>query len=334
MHMDLSIIIVNWNSTECLLDCLASIEKTTRDIEYEIIVVDNASVDEPVHLISERFPSVQLIRSDLNLGFARANNLGSDFALGNHILFLNPDTLILGDSVSLMVRLMDADPRIGILGCRLLNPDLSLQTSAIQPFPTIFNQLLTLDWLKRRWPRLPMWGMRPLFSNESSSVHEAEVVSGACMMIKEDIFKRVGGFSSEYFLYAEEMDLCRKVTYSGWRVCRAGDSKVIHLGGQSTKKRGSTFSHVVMRESVFKLLQKFRGNAYAQAYRGALLLSATARLAILLPLRIVPLRLFDRERVLYAQEKWHRIASWCLALEKWSKELVSQSRTTDGSERN
>lgn len=329
--MDLSIIIVNWNSTECLLDCLASIEKTTRDIGYEIIVVDNASVNEPLHLITDRFPSVQLIRSDLNLGFAKANNLGSNFAFGKHILFLNPDTLILGNSISLMVRLIDADPKIGILGCRLLNSDLSLQISAIQPFPTILNQLLTLDWLKRRWPRLPMWGMRALLSDESSSVHEAGVVSGACLMIKKDIFKRVGGFSSEYFLYAEEMDLCRKVTDSGWRVSRAGNAKVIHLGGQSTKKRGSTFSHVVMRESVFKLLQKFRGNTYAHAYRGALLLSATARLAILLPLRIVPSRLFNREHILYAQEKWQRIASWCLTFEKWSKELTSQANTTGGS---
>jgi GT2 family glycosyltransferase len=320
--MNLSIVIVNWNSTECLLDCLASIEKTTRDIGYEIIVVDNASVDEPLQVISERFPSVQLVRSDVNLGFARANNLGSNFALGDKVLFLNPDTLILGDAISLMVRLMDADPGIGILGCCLLNPDLSLQISAIQPFPTIFNQLMTMDWLKRRWPRLPMWGMRPLFSDETNIVHEAEVVTGACLMIREDAFKRVAGFSTEYFLYAEEMDLCRKVTDSGWRVCRARNAKVIHLGGQSTKKRGSDFSHVVMRESVFKLLRKFRGNAYAQTYRGALLLSAAVRLAVLLSLRIVPLRLLDRERILYAQKKWHRIASWCLALEGWSKKLV------------
>ncbi len=122
--MNVSIVIVNWNSTECLLDCLVSIEKTTRDIEYEIIVVDNASVDEPLHVISERFPSVQLVRSDVNLGFARANNLGSDFALGHKVLFLNPDTLILGDAISLMVRLMDADPGIGILGCCVFKPRL------------------------------------------------------------------------------------------------------------------------------------------------------------------------------------------------------------------
>jgi GT2 family glycosyltransferase len=327
--MNLSIVIVNWNSTECLLDCLASIEKTTRDIEYEIIVVDNASVDEPLHLICERFPSVQLIRSDLNLGFARANNLGSDFALGDKILFLNPDTLIPGDGISLMVRLMTADPGIGILGCRLLNPDLSLQISAIQPFPTIFNQLVTQDWLKRRWPQLPMWGMRPFLSHEANSVHDAEVVGGACLMIKKDIFKGIGGFSTEYFLYSEEMDLCRKVADSGWKVCRATNAKVIHLGGQSTKKRGSAFSHVVMRESVFKLLQKFRGNTYAQAYRGALFLSAAAHLAVLLLLRIVPLRSLDRERILYAQEKWRRIASWCLALEDWSKKLVTTASDSE-----
>jgi GT2 family glycosyltransferase len=330
--MDLSIVIVNWNSTGCLLDCLASIENTTRDIEHEIIVVDNASVDEPLRLISETFPSVRLIRSDLNLGFARANNLGSDFALGDKILFLNPDTLILGNGISLMVTLMDSDPRIGILGCRLLNPDLSLQISAIQPFPTIFNQLITLHSLKRRWPQLPMWGMRSFLSDETNGVHEAEVVGGACLMIKKDIFKSVGRFSTEYFLYAEEMDLCRKVADSGWRVCRASNSKVIHLGGQSTKKMGSAFSHVVMRESVFKLLRKFRGRTYAQTYRCALFLSAAARVAVLLPLQTVPLRSLDRERVLYAYEKWRRIASWCLSLEGWSKKLVITA--SDGEAKN
>ena len=328
--MDLSIVIVNWNSMDCLLDCLASIEKTTRDIEYEIVVVDNASVDEPLHLISDKFPLVQLIKSDSNLGFARANNLGSDSAHGDTILFLNPDTLILGDAISLMLRLMDADPGIGILGCRLLNPDLGLQISAVQPFPTILNQLVTLDGLKSRWPQLPMWGMRPLLSEDADSVHEAEVVSGACLMIKKDIFKKVRGFSTEYFLYSEEMDLCRKVADSGWKVCRAGDARVIHLGGQSTKKRGSAFSHVVMRESVFKLLQKFRGTAYAQAYRTALFLSAAARLAVLVPLRIVAVRSHDRERILYAQEKWRRIASWCLALEGWSKELTTTATDNEG----
>ena len=328
--MDLSIIIVNWNSTECLLDCLASIEKNTHGIEYDIIVVDNASVEEPLHLIADRFPLVRLIKSDRNLGFARANNLGSDFALGKRLLFLNPDTLIPGDGILVMVRAIHADPRIGILGCRLLNPDLSLQSSAIQPFPTILNQLVTLDWLKSRWPKLPIWGIRPLLSGDANSVHEAEVVSGACLMIKNEVFKKVGGFSTEYFLYAEETDLCRKVADSGWKVCRAGAAKVIHLGGQSTKKRGNGFSHVVMRESVFKLLKKFRGNGYAQGYRGALLLSATARLAVLLLLRILPLRPLNRERILYAQEKWRRIASWCLALENWSTELASPSTSPDG----
>lgn len=328
--MNVSIVIVNWNSTECLLNCLASIEQTTRDIEYEVIVVDNASTDDPMRSVSEQFPWVQLVSSDRNLGFAGANNLGAKFARGDNILFLNPDTLVLENAISMMAGLLDADPEMGILGCRLLNPDYSLQISAIQPFPTIFNQVIALDWLKRRWPRLPVWDMRPLFSDAAGTVHKAEVVSGACLMIKRHILTVVHGFSTEYFLYSEEMDLCRKVADAGWKVCRSGDAKVIHLGGQSTRKKGSAFSHVVMRESVFRLLTKFRGNAYAQAYRAALLFSASVRLAVLLPLRIVPLKSLLRARILYAQEKWYRIASWCLALEGWSKELVGAVPPPEG----
>ena len=319
--MDVSIIIVNWNSTEFLVGCLGSIERTTRDIQFEIIVVDNASDDESWRNVTEQYPSVRVIRSNRNLGFARANNLGAEYAHGDKMLFLNPDTLALKDSIAIMARLLNSDSRIGVLGCRLLNPDSSVQTSCVQPFPTILNQLLTVESLKRRWPKLPLWGMRPLFSCSPSGTDEAEVVSGACLMMKRDVFRKVGGFSTEYFMYAEEMDLCRKVSEAGWKICHAGGANVIHFGGQSTKKRGNAFSHVVMRDSVFKLLQKFRGHTYARTYRAALFLSAIVRLAVLLPLRIVPASLVDHERIVYGLKKWHRIANWCLALEGWTREL-------------
>jgi GT2 family glycosyltransferase len=319
--MDVSIVIVNWNSTEFLVACVESVERTTRGIKYEIIVVDNASDDESWRILTEKFPSIRVIRSDRNLGFARANNLASEYAHGDKILFLNPDTLIVNDCISIMAKLLDADSRIGVLGCRLLNPDLGLQTSCVQPFPTILNQLLTVDWLKYRWPSLPLWGMRPLFSFNPSGVNEADVVSGACLMMNRDVFEKVGGFSTEYFMYAEEMDLCRKVTEAGWKICHAGGASVIHFGGQSTRKRGDAFSHVLMRDSVFKLLQKFRGNRYAQIYRASLFVSAVFRLAVLLPLRIIPGRLLDRDRIVYALRKWRRIASWSLALESWTQEL-------------
>jgi GT2 family glycosyltransferase len=321
--MELSIVIVNWNSTDLTVNCIRSIQSTTSGIEYEVIVVDNASEGESWRSIPDQLPLVTLIRSHSNIGFARANNLGAERATGKKILFLNPDTIVLGNAISVMVKIVDSNPDIGVLGGHLLNRDLSLQTSCVQRFPTILNQFLTLDWLKRCWPKLPFWGMRALFSEDPNGISDAEVVSGACLMLRREIFDSVGGFSTEYFMYAEEIDLCHIVRESGWRVCHAVKAQVVHFGGQSTKKRGDSFSQIVMRESVFKLLRKFRGNRYAFLYRITVFISALMRLSILLPLTIVPGALLDRQRITWTRKKWSNIARWCLAMENWSSDLVA-----------
>ena len=207
--MDLSIVIVNWNSIEYTKACIASIYSTVHDLDYEIIVVDNASQDD-CSILSETKPSVKLVYSDRNIGFARANNLGAECAIGDKILFLNPDTLVQKDAIWRMASRLDAAPEIGVVGCRLLNADLTLQMSCVQPFPNILNQVLGIDWLKHRQPKLPLWKMQALFSENPGSMNEVEVVSGACLMMKQDVFRKVGGFSTEYFMYAEETDLCSK----------------------------------------------------------------------------------------------------------------------------
>jgi GT2 family glycosyltransferase len=191
---------------------------------------------------------------------------------------------------------------------------LTLQLSSVQPFPTISNQLFAFDWLKRRLPSLPLWGMRPLFAKSSTRVHDVEVVSGACMMVHRDVFEEVGCFSSEYFMYAEETDLCSKIIQAGFRIGHVGDASVIHFGGQSTKKREDGFVDTAMRDSIFKLIRKFRGTTYARVYRATMLLSALARLIILAPLFAVPNRLLRRDSVSRAFRKWCRIAKWSMAL--------------------
>lgn len=325
--MDLSIIIVNWNSIDFTRECVASIRANVRDLEYEVIVVDNASQDDMCCLFSETMPSLKLVNSSTNAGFAGANNLGFLHSRGKRLLFLNPDTLVLGDAVQTMVTRLDSSPEIGVVGCRLLNRDFSLQTSSVQPFPTISNQVFALDWIQRRWPQWAFLGLRPL-SEDSGGINEAEVVSGACLMVKRDVFETVGRFSTEYFMYAEEADLCCRVRRSGWKVCHVGNACVVHFGGESSKNNGSTFSDVVMRESVFKLLRKFRGRTYAYLYRTALFLSAVLRLTALVPLLPLPSSVMNRAPVLRAFRKWRSIASWCLALEGWAHNLNEGSSSS------
>jgi len=207
------------------------------------------------------------------------------------------------------------------VGCRLLNADLTLQTSSVQPRPTIWNQLFAIDLLMRRWPKLSLWGMQALYSGDEQAGQDVDVVSGACLMARRDVFERVGCFGTEYFMYAEEVDFCWKVHNAGYRINHIGAAEVVHLGGQSSKQRGDTFVEIVMRESLYKLFRKFRGSSYANLYRGCLLMSAAIRMAGLMPLILIPGRLIDRKDLSRTFHKWWKIACWSLALETWSGQL-------------
>lgn len=317
---DLSIIIVNWNSLEFAKNCIASIEATTHGVSYEIIVVDNASPEGGCAEIASQFPGVKVIALEQNIGFGAANNLGAAQASGRDLLFLNPDTLVLNDALSRMMAVLDAKEECGAVGCRLLNGDRTLQTSCIQPFPTVLNQLLAFDWLKRRWPGLPLFGMRALYVAGGRGLHVVDVVSGACIMAKRQVFEQVGGFHREYFMYAEEVDLCYCIRNAGRKVLYVGDAQVLHFGGQSTKKKEDGFSDTLMRDSVFKFLRRSRGNPYAFLYRTALLLSAMVRMAVLVavfPFSAIPNRFVRRDAVKRAFKKWRNIARWSLAPASW-----------------
>jgi GT2 family glycosyltransferase len=310
--MDLSIIIVNWNSLDFTISCVASITECVRDLEYEVIVVDNASLDGACLALKEMYPTVVLICLDQNIGFARANNIGAAASHGSNILFLNPDTKVLEDAIQTMVSALGNCPEIGAVGCRLLNRDLTLQTSCVQRFPTILNQIFGLGFLQRFRPTADLLGLRALHSEEANL--DVEVVSGACLMVKRDAFDAVGEFSSDYFMYAEEADLCYKLRRAEWKVRFVRDAQIVHYGGQSTKKLVHLSSEVMMRDSVFRLLRKFRGGAYARAYRIGLLLSAIVRLLLICPVLLIPTPLLDRDRIFWAFRKWARIASWSISM--------------------
>jgi hypothetical protein len=310
--MDLSIIIVNWNSLDFTVGCVASIIECVRDLDYEIIVVDNASLDGDCLALKDAYPSVVLLCLDQNVGFARANNIGAAASCGNNILFLNPDTKVLKDAIQRMVARLSNSPEVGAVGCRLLNRDLTMQTSCVQAFPTIFNQVFGLACLERFRPTAGLLGLRAMYSEEAN--RDVEVVSGACLMVKRHAFDAVGEFSSEYFMYAEEADLCYKLRCAGWKVRFVRDAQIVHYGGQSTKKLVQLSSEIMMRDSVFRLLRKFRGRAYAHTYRIGLLLSAIVRLMLLCPILLIPGRLMERDRALWAFRKWARIASWSVSM--------------------
>jgi GT2 family glycosyltransferase len=317
--MDLSIIIVNWNSAEYVKKCLHSLFANVRGTDFEVIVVDNGSFDSCGSMIGDDFPQVRFLQSDKNLGFAKANNLGARSARGQVLLFLNPDTEVIGNAVAAMLSAMKGLPLAGILGCKLLNSDMTLQTSCIQPFPTVLNQVLDADALRRRFPGLSMWGATPLFLGTADPV-EVQVVSGACLMIGRRVFEEVGGFSPEYFMYTEDIDLCWKVRYAGYKNYYTAAASIIHHGGGSSlQRKENSYANVQMRESISRFLKKTRGGLYAFIYRGAMLFSGIIR-SFMLSLAFIPCALTGRSaRCAASLTKWTGIIRWALGIEKWAR---------------
>jgi len=317
---DLSIIIVNWNSAIYLNTCIRTILESTRGLNYEIIVVDNASYDGSEAVARQHGDSVRFVQSDENLGFGRANNLGYHRSRGNALLFLNPDTEILADALGKMYETLLSNEYIGALGCRVLNTDGSIQTSCIQAFPTIINQLLDAECIRNRFPKSMLWGMGPLYEASDRPL-EVEAIAGSCLMVRRDIFEKAGLFSEEYFMFAEDLDLCYKMRKHGYRNYYYGGASVVHHGGGSTKSTGKgSFSAVLMRESVKKFLQKFHGETYSILYVLTMQLVAVTRILMLLIIYPVSLLGLVKMGTLdMALNKWGSILFWSIGMESWAR---------------
>jgi len=278
MQTELSIILVNWNSMNYLRECLKSLYETTKGVSFEVIVVDSASPQRDIENLPQEFPEAILVQSQKNVGFAGANNLGFAKSKSPILLFLNPDTQIVGPAITKMLKCYQALPDAGILGCKLLNSDGSVQTSCIQKFPTILNQTTDIEYLRLRWPGCPLWDLGPLFSETPEPV-KVEVISGACMMMRREIFEQAGMFSEEYFMYAEDLDLCYKVQHAGYSNYYTGDTVIIHHGGKSTGQQDVNEWATQMKfKAILKFCRKTRGPVYNQLFRLSLGVAALLRL--------------------------------------------------------
>ena len=274
--MDLSIIYVNWNSLNYLRECIASVYEYTRGIDFEIIVVDNASPEGGVDAIKEEFPDVVLIKSADNLGFAGANNVGFKESKGRNVLFLNPDMKLLNPAINIMYDALQILPDAGIVGCKMYQGNLEVLTNSIMKFPGILNQVFQFEALRLRWPSFPLWDIGPLFSDDPKPV-KAEVITGACTMMRREVFEKVGMYSEEYFMYSEDFDLCWQVLRAGYFNYYVGAGHIIHYGGVSSPRDWQT---VMKLRADLRLVTKFRGSFYAFLYRSAMALNAAVRLVV------------------------------------------------------
>jgi GT2 family glycosyltransferase len=278
---------------------------------YEVIVIDSGSFDGTGGWLTQNHPSVRFIQHDENVGFGTANNIAARFAQGRSLLFLNPDTELRSPAIVEMAAFVDAHPDAGAVGCRLLNADGTLQDCCIQSFPTIANQLLNCRWLRTLLPLSRLWGMRSLHVTDDRP-QRVDVISGACLMVRRSAFESVQGFTQQYFMYSEDVDLCNKLSKGGYANHVLPALTVMHVGGGSGEAAPGEFSVLMQRESRFRYFKIFHGPSYARAYRVSTAGAAIVRVALIcaaLPLAVARGRC---RAVMSSLAKWRAIVAWAV----------------------
>lgn len=254
-----SIIIVSFNTADLLADCLQSVYDDPDSEHWQIIVADNASGDDSVAMVLERFPGVHVLALDRNYGFAAANNRGAEVACGDHLLFLNSDTVVPVGAIGELADYLEATPDAAIVGARLLSPDGSLQLSA-RSFPGPLNTFLLYSGLSRLLPGVRPFGAPYLSYIDHTQVNDVDYVDGACLMMRRATFDRLGGWCEDYFLYAEDADLCFRARQLGASVIYYGPRHITHVGGASAA-RVAVRSTLESHRSTFLFILRHRGRA-------------------------------------------------------------------------
>ena len=268
---DLTVVIVSYNTVLLLDQMFAALDGARGNLRIQIIVIDNASRDGSAAHLRTKYPDVELIENSVNVGFGRANNRAMSRAKGRYILLLNTDAFVAPDTLSKTIQYMEANPRCGVLGVKLVGSDGSLQPSC-RYFPTPWNVFLSSTGLMRLSPKTRLvddmrW--------DHSSIRECDWVPGCFYLIRREVIERVGLFDPIYFLYYEEVDHCRTVQNAGWKVIYFPFTQVVHIGGESAQtvdtlsKRGRQVSALQLESELLYFRKHF---GFLGLSRAALLL--------------------------------------------------------------
>ncbi len=297
---DVSIIVVSYNVRKLLLECIGSIKKSVKGVSYEIIVVYNASKDSTVDALKKTYPDISIIANRDNRGFARANNQGAALSRGRYLLLLNPDTLLTEDPVSQAIAFMEKRAEAGALSYMLLNSDGSVQ-STTHLLPNLKTEFYHFFGLKRL---LRFSFLRPVIKAVARVVDrqaasyiesydsvefekEVEIIPGAFMFLRREAMAGVGLFDEGFFLYSEDIDLCKRIGEAGWKIFLLPSTPVIHYEGQSLKPAFGKISPERYRGE-FYYFKKHHGYLTLVALRAMLIISLSGKAAyglIRLPFR-------------------------------------------------
>lgn len=257
--VDLSIIIVNYNVKEFLAQALNSIVKAAQSLRTEIFVVDNASTDGSVRLVRERFPTVTLIANEQNVGFSAANNQALRLAQGRFICLINPDTVVQENTFTILLDFLQQHPEAGMVGCKILNPDGSLQLGCKRSYPTPWVAFSKIMGLSTLFPKSRLFGQYNLTYLDDDQIHEVQAISGAFMLLRQEILTRVGTLDEDFFMYGEDLDWCFRVREGGWKIFYVPLTRIIHYKGESSKQRQSDYLREFYRAMDLFVRKHYKG---------------------------------------------------------------------------
>ena len=256
--MDLSIIIVNHNTSSITKNAIRSIIETVKEVKYEIIVVDNSTYSNGVFCFSD--PRVRIFSGFVNKGFGNACNIGAEKAFGKCVLFLNSDTILNKQTIDKAYNKLINDDNIGALGVRQILKSGELDAGCKRGFPTPLNSLYYFLGLDKRWPESKKYGAYHQTFVDQRSVTEVDCLSGAFIMMRREVFEFVSGFDEDYFMYGEDIDLCYRLRQKGFVVLYYGEVFLTHLKGESSS------SSLVVLKNFYKSMQIFYDKHYKNKY--------------------------------------------------------------------
>lgn len=245
--MKLSIIIVNYNVSHFLRQCLLSVYEAINSIETEIFVVDNNSVDDSVKMVQTEFPGVKLIVNEQNTGFSKANNMAIKESKGDYVLLLNPDTLVEKTTFIDCIHYMDENPDVGSLGVKMINGKGEFLPESKRALPVPAVAFYKIFGLSKLFPNSKKFGSYHLTYLDHDQIHEVEVLSGAYMMLRKSVLDQIGYLDEDFFMYGEDVDLSYRVTKAGYKNIYFPKARIIHYKGESTKKGSINYVLVFYR---------------------------------------------------------------------------------------
>ena len=305
--MDVSIVILSWNTRQMLCQCVESVCARTNQINYEIIVVDNASSDGSADAVANQFPQVKLIRNKENFGFARANNIGIRASTGRYVCLINSDVIVQDGCIEKLMEFMDKNPSVGLAGPRILNPDGGLQVSC-RHFPSFWNNLCQVLGFNKLFPKSVFFSEPFMKYWSHDEIRKVDALSGCFWMVCRKALDEVGLLDEDFFFYGEDIDWCKRFHKAGWDVVFYPEAAAIHFGGASSSNAPVRF-YIEMQKADLHYWRKHHGRLGQSAYWMIILLRQLVRLPV-----YVLIYIFRRDNAIFKLKRNIVCIRWLFGL--------------------